>query len=82
MFFSISHDHITMTVTGVMHPSQFVTCVTVMSHLSPKSIIKKSKIKLSLLFTILIKRLESTDKGKSVICRLGWMWLEWNVTVI
>ena len=26
------------------------------------------------------KRTGSVDEGEKVICRLGWMWLEWDVT--
>ena len=49
----------TMTATGIISPSCFVTCVTITSHLLSKSKInliklKKNKMKPSLLFIILI----------------------------
>jgi len=59
MFFSILYNYMTMTTTGIISPSCFVTCVTITSHLLSKSKInkikvKKNKMKPSLLFIILI----------------------------
>ena len=50
MFFFILHDIVTCDcdicdhpITGVMHPSYFITCVTIMLYSLPKFKIKKSK---------------------------------------
>ena len=52
IFFSISHDCVTVTVTGITPLSHFITYViithNVISYLLSKSKIKKSKIKLKI----------------------------------